>query len=133
MQAKTRTEEKTQTKVKTSEPSALGSMERCQAVLSVWTERRKAAEVCRDLKVAGAVLSLWQKRALSGMLQALEPRMNLQRGAALSPRLQHFLEKEKQRLLRPRTLKGRLEKRLAGLAPLPVPTPPLKTDKQERN
>jgi hypothetical protein len=38
--------------------------------------------------------SHWQKRAMEGMLQALEPRVNLERGAALSPRLLTLLEKE---------------------------------------
>lgn len=130
---KVKTEEKKQ-KVKTLALPAIGSMERCQAVLSVWTERRRPAEVCRELKVAGAVLSQWQKRALEGMLQALEPRMNLERGAALSPRLQSFLEKQKARLLQPRSMKGRLEKRLAGLSAESSQTPSLKTtDKAERS
>ena len=39
----------------------------------------------------------WQRRAIEGMLQALEPRTNLDRGAALSPRLQNLLEKNKKR------------------------------------
>jgi hypothetical protein len=96
-------------------PPAIGAMERCQAVLSVWTEKRRPAEVCRDLSIAQGVFTQWQERALEGMLQALEPRMNLERGAALPPRLLHILEKQKARLLRPKALKGRLEKRLAGL------------------
>src|SRR4051812_45312675 len=70
-----------------------GAMERCQAVLSVWTERRKPTEVCREMKVPYALLSHWQDRALEGMLQALEPRVNLEKGAALPPRLLRILEK----------------------------------------
>ena len=116
-------------RLKTAESQGLSAMERCQAVLSVWTERRRSAEVCRELKVAGGVLSHWQQLALEGMLQALEPRTNLAQGAALRPRLLYILEKQKRRLLRPRTLKGRLEKRLAGLMPQPSPMPPAKTDK----
>jgi hypothetical protein len=41
------------------------------------------------------ILHQWQSRALEGMLQALEPRVNLDRGPALSPRLQTMLEKHR--------------------------------------
>src|SRR5512136_2891696 len=37
--------------------------EKCRAVLSVWTERRKPAEVCRELGVAWTVFNQWQERA----------------------------------------------------------------------
>ena len=88
-----------------------GAMERCKAVLSVWTERRKPAEVCRELSIPWMVLSMWQKRAVEGMLQALEPRVNLDRGPALSPRLQMMLEKNRLALALPS--QGRLQSRLA--------------------
>jgi transposase-like protein len=81
---------KTRKPMKTSHHSAL---ERCRAVLSVWTERRRPSEVCRELDVRGQLLNLWQNRALEGMLQALEPRVNLEMGPALPGRLQKFLEK----------------------------------------
>jgi hypothetical protein len=38
----------------------------------------------------------WQQRAMEGMLQALEPRVNLARGEVLSPRLQALLLKRQQ-------------------------------------
>lgn len=88
-----------------------GAMERCRAVLSIWTERRKPAEVCRELSIPWMVLSMWQKRAMEGMLQALEPRMNLDRGPALSPRLQVMLEKNRLAMALPS--QGRLQSRLA--------------------
>ena len=53
-------------------------------------------------------LSQWQKRAMEGMLQALEPRVNLDKGAVLSPRLQAMLTK---RLLT--VGEGKLQSRLA--------------------
>jgi hypothetical protein len=87
-----------------------GAMERCKAVLSVWTERRKPAEVCRELSIPWMVLSMWQRRAMEGMLQALEPRVNLDRGPALSPRLQMMLEKNRLALALPS--QGRLQSRL---------------------
>jgi len=42
--------------------------EKCRAVLSVWTERRKPGEVCRELGVAWTLLNQWQERAMEGML-----------------------------------------------------------------
>jgi len=89
-----------------------GAMEKCRAVLSVWTERRRPAEVCRELTIPSMVLAQWQKRAMEGMLQALEPRVSLDKGPALSPRLQALLEKRRLTLLTT-TAQGRLEKTLS--------------------
>ena len=68
--------------------------EKCQAVLSVWTERRKPGEICRELGVAWGVLQQWQDRAMEGMLLSLQPRVTVERGVALSPRLAVLLEKK---------------------------------------
>jgi hypothetical protein len=81
-------------------------------VLSVWTERRRPAEICRELSIPWMVLAQWQRRAMEGMLQALEPRVSLDRGPALSPRLQAMLEKKRLTLLTS-TVQGRLEKTLS--------------------
>lgn len=86
-----------------------GAMEKCRAVLSIWTERRKPSAVCRELSVPWMVLAQWQKRAMEGMLQALEPRVSLDKGPALSPRLQTMLEKKRLSLV----TNSRLEKTLA--------------------
>jgi len=67
------------------------SSQKAQAVLAVWTERRKPLEICRELGISWTILNQWQKRAMEGVLQALEPHVNLERGAALSPRLQALL------------------------------------------
>ena len=80
-------------KVGTEERKGHTAEEKCRAVLSVWTERRKPAEVCRELGVAWTILNQWQERAMEGMLQALESRANLADGAALSPRLRALLQK----------------------------------------
>ena len=88
-----------------------GAMEKCKAVLSIWTERRKPSEVCREMTIPWMVLSQWQKRAMEGMLQALEPRVRLENGPALSPRLLAMLEKKRLRLMT-NTAQGRLEKTL---------------------
>jgi hypothetical protein len=89
-----------------------GAMEKCKAVLSVWTERRRPAEICREMSIPWMVLSQWQKRAMEGMLQALEPRVSLEKGSALSARLQAMLEKKRLRVLTV-TMQERLEKKLS--------------------
>jgi len=50
----------------------------------------------------------WQRRAMEGMLQALESRVNLTKGDALSPRLQALLNHRHQ-MLNTRKLSRRLE------------------------
>jgi hypothetical protein len=44
--------------------------------------------------VAWGVLQQWQDRAMEGMLLALQPRITVERGVALSPRLAILLEKK---------------------------------------
>ena len=89
-----------------------GAMEKCRAVLSIWTERRRPSEICRELSVPWMVIAQWQKRAMEGMLQALEPRVRLEKGPALSPRLQAMLEKKRLTILTS-TAQGKLEKMLS--------------------
>jgi transposase-like protein len=84
--------------------------EKCQAVLTLWTERRKPGEVCREMGVAWGVLQQWQDRAMEGMLFSLQPRVQVERGVALSPRLAVLLEKKSQTEL----MRG-LDKRLKKL------------------
>lgn len=100
--------------VKTKPVTVYGAMEKCRAVLSVWTERRKPAEVCRELCIPWMALSLWQKRAMEGMLQALEPRVKLDRGPALSPRLQALLERKRLGIMTT-AAQGKLENRLSKI------------------
>ena len=95
------------------------AQEKCRAVLSLWTERQKPAEVCREMGVGWSLLSQWQERAMEGMLQALESRTNLADGAALSPRLRALLQK-RQLLAGREKLTARLEQ-LQEVAP-PVPS-----------
>jgi hypothetical protein len=67
---------------------------KCQAVLMLWTERRKPGEICREMGVAWGMLQQWEDRAMEGMLLALQPRVTVERGVALSPRLAVLLEKK---------------------------------------
>jgi hypothetical protein len=89
--------------------------EKAQAVLAIWTERVKTAEVMRTLQVNYITLQQWQERAMEGMLQALEPRVNLADGAALSPRIRALLDRRQQQVGKEKLAK-RLEE-LAGVAP----------------
>jgi len=68
--------------------------EKCRAVLSVWTERRKPGEVCRELGIAWTVLNQWQERAMEGMLVALQPRATVDKTVALNSRLAVLLERK---------------------------------------
>ena len=89
--------------------------EKCRAVLSVWTEKRKPGEVCRELGIAWTVLNQWQERAMEGMLLALQPRVAVDKAVALNSRLAVLLERKS---------KGgamkELERRLARLQGIPV-------------
>jgi transposase-like protein len=68
--------------------------EKCRAVLSVWTEKRKPGEVCREMGVAWSLLNHWQNRAMEGMLLALQPRVAMEKAVALTPRLAVLLERK---------------------------------------
>src|SRR4030042_235912 len=61
--------------------------EKCRAVLSVWTEKRKPGEVCRELGIAWTVLNQWQDRAMEGMLLGLQPPVAVGQEGGLNPRL----------------------------------------------
>lgn len=70
--------------------------ERCEAVLAVWTERRRPAQVCRRLGVSEGILMSWQDRALRGMLEALEPQKRLTdaEGPLMPPKLERKLSRQ---------------------------------------
>jgi len=97
------------------------ALDKAQAVLAVWTERCKPAEACRQLQVSWITLQQWQDRAMEGMLQALETRVNLSQGGALSPRLQQLLQKQQRSALTDK-LSNRLQQlQTSKVAPTPGP------------
>ena len=67
--------------------------QRAEAVLKIWAERQKPAQICKEMRITWTILNQWEKRAMEGMLQALEPHVRLDKGPALSPRLQNLLAK----------------------------------------
>jgi len=114
------TSEKTERKKRTSLPCNLSAQDKVQAVLAVWTERCKPAVVCRQLNINWITFNQWQQRAMEGMLQALENRVNLAKGEALSPRLQALLQ-NRQRSVTATKLTSRLEQLNKLASPPPVP------------
>jgi len=92
--------------------------EKCRAVLSVWTERRKPAEVCRELGVAWTMLNQWQERAMEGMLLALRPRVPVaEKTVALNARLAVLLERKSQEGLERRLTRLQSKNRVKEKSP----------------
>jgi len=104
------------------EPLPYNAQQRTQAVLSIWTERRRPREVCQELGIRPAVLSAWEKRALAAMLKALGSETRLEPGPALSPKLERLLARQ---ALQHKGRMAKLEKRLAKLQE-PKSPPPIK-------
>ena len=108
-------------KTEKKERTMHSAQQKCQAVLALWTGRRRPSEVCRELGVPSNLLQAWQERAMEGMLKALEPRTRRQedRGLILADRLQKMLERKT-------TLLGSRMARLSGKPAKAAPekTPP---------
>ena len=100
------------------EQATYSAQQKCQAVLAVWTGRRRPSDVCRDLNVSSNRLQAWQERAMESMLKAFEPRLRRQedRGTILADPLQRMLERKL-------TL---LDSRMARLAGKPAKAAPEK-------
>jgi transposase-like protein len=94
------------------------AQDKAQAVLQVWTERSKPSQICHQLKIPWITFDQWQRRAMEGMLQALEPRVKLTEGQALSPRLQVLIRAQQQ--AHTRKLAQRLEQIQLAKAPEPA-------------
>jgi hypothetical protein len=75
------------------------------------------------LNIKWITFNQWQQRAMEGMLQALETRVNLTKGEALSPRLQALLQ-HRQRTVTAAKLTRRLEQinKIANPPTLPPKT-----------
>lgn len=72
---------------------AFSAQEKAQAVLSVWSGRRKPAAVCKSLGIAWGLLNSWEKSALGGILKALglETPLVETTGLSLGTRLEKLL------------------------------------------
>jgi transposase-like protein len=82
--------------MKTAEQDKYGAADKCRAVLTVWTERKQASVLCREMGVSGSLFSQWQDRAVSGMLEALEPRGTREgvEGPALPAQFKRLLDRK---------------------------------------
>ena len=123
METKTKNSSTTSNSPKPKKPrpalSTFSAQDKAQAILRVWTERCKPTEVCREMNISWITFEQWQRRAMEGLLQALEPRVNLARGQALSPRLQALLCK-RQQTINTRKIVNRLEQIQLAKAPEPA-------------
>jgi transposase-like protein len=81
--------------MQTVEQDRYDATAKCRAVLAVWTERKKASVLCREMSVSASLFSQWQDRALSGMLEALEPRGTREgaQGPALPAQIKRLLDR----------------------------------------
>ena len=101
------------------EPLPYSTEQKVQAVLSIWSERRHVREVCRELAIHPRLLYAWERRALQGMLKALEPTTRQDPGPALSPKLERLLQRQ---AFEQKGRMAKLEKRLARLQEPKSPT-----------
>jgi hypothetical protein len=97
---------------KKEKKAPLPALDRCRAVLSVWSERRKPSQICQSLDIKWAVLQNWEQRALEGMMRALQPRRKQAPGPMLSERLVKLLKKSE---AKEGVLEDRLERRLTKI------------------
>jgi transposase-like protein len=73
--------------------------EKAQAVLALWSGRRSPSALTKELNVPWAAINVWEKRALSGMLTALDP--TWRQVAADQPSLPRRVEKLIEQTLKP--------------------------------
>lgn len=68
--------------------------EKIQAVLSLWSGRRNASALMKELQVPWGILNGWEKRALTGILMALDPKWKQKEEGPLSlpGRLERLME-----------------------------------------
>ena len=101
-------------------PLPYTAQQRVQAVLSLWTERRRPADLCQELALSPKVLAQWEERALVAMLQALETPTRREPGPALSPKLERLVARQ---AVRQQGRLAKLEQRLAKLQEPKAPPP----------
>ena len=80
---------------------AFGAKEKSQAVLSLWSGRRNASALMKELSVPWGVLHGWEQRAIAGILTALDPSWQQSPEAVSS--LPARVEKLMERTLLPKT------------------------------
>ena len=85
-------EQENTTPVRRRRTRTYSAKEKSQAVLSLWSGRRSAASLMKAMDVPWAVLNHWEKRALAGMLSALDPTWQQStQNSSLPPRVERLL------------------------------------------
>ena len=84
---------KEQPKERKQEHRIFAAADKCKAVLSVWSERRKPAEVCREMGITWMQFNQWQNSALQGILSALETKKDQVKCPPISERLEKLMER----------------------------------------
>ena len=86
-------DQETTTPVRRRRTRTYSAKEKSQAVLSLWSGRRSAASLMKAMDVPWAVLNHWEKRALAGMLSALDPTwQQTTQSSNLPPRVERLLQ-----------------------------------------
>lgn len=113
--------------MKETEQDRYGAAEKCRLVLSVWMETKKASVLCREQGISSSLFCQWQDRALSGMLEALEPRGRREglEGPALPMQVKRLLDRKVRsmdlmRIGRSVNLRSRPSKVKEGTTPPPA-------------
>lgn len=67
--------------------------EKSQAVLALWSGRRSSSALMKQLGIPWGTLNTWEKRALLGMLRALDPKWKepVTGGRSLPERLEKLM------------------------------------------
>jgi transposase-like protein len=94
--------------------------QKTRAVLEVWTESRKPAQVARELEITATLLDLWQKKAMKAILTAMEPRKSDPTKQPLPPRLENILTRQVQRAPLTRLAKRLEEVQATSRNPEPI-------------
>ncbi len=76
-----------------------GAKEKAKAVLALWSGRRSPSALTKELGVPWSAINQWEKRALSGMLTALDPTWKQE--AEGQPSLPRRVEKLIEKALKP--------------------------------
>jgi len=102
---------KEQTKEKKKEHRIFTPAEKSKAVLSVWSERRSPAEVCRELSITWMQFNQWQNQSMTGMFSALENKKDQVKCPPISGRLEKLMERRNgSQSPKPSKVEKRLEK-----------------------
>lgn len=76
-------------------PRMFSAKEKAQAVLSLWSGRRGASALMKEMAVPWGILHGWEQRAIGGILTALDPgwQQTTEQAGSLPPRVERLIAK----------------------------------------